>query len=234
MKKTLIIIAMILLSAGKAKVITPRCDKIDLIYIPNSAYKEIGRKIEYYGNKPVKKLDEDYFVSIDNEIYIFLDKNSDQIIGLELCCDGAQTVFIFNKDKIPDKIVKYYQGKGYSGGMSYHIEDGRRFIEKKIKYGTVLDSKYFMTKKDAKLGMTTVDAINIYGAPDSEKVISQNPKTTRYTWEIAGKYDGPDYKNVHKDKNCDSLDSGYDLLIEFQQENENEKATFIFIEHHIQ
>lgn len=223
-----------------------RCDSRDEILIPWEIISDIYQKSNNLldqkwieSNKGKIILDEDLFARIDTKVLIFTNGNNNHIIGYQGTGDGSQTVLIFSKNEIPKELLERYEGLYFHytiGGIL--IKNEKETIEKKIQYAYELDSKYFTTKKGARLGMSSAEAIKIYGPPDSIEVIKKKPKTVRYKWEI---YGGWEVKNmgeieggkIPKGKICENLDFGADYIIDFRQMKNKDEAIFIFIDHHI-
>jgi len=147
-----------------------------------------------------------------NEFVFFQGKNNNQIIVLQIYTDFHKlNIFLFGKENIPEMLVNFYS---YGGPNSVD--------KNKIK----IADENFITKKGAKLGMSSKEIIDIYGLPHFIEIIKFNPeKKLRFKWQLLGIASASHFGNIPKEKVCEKIDVLYEISIDFI----NDKAVMIHI-----
>lgn len=218
----------------------PASCKRDNILTANEGLARVGKeqqKLDSGQEKPAK-IDEDFYIKMDTEIYLFHNKKNDQIYAIELGPDDLNSAWLFEPSRYPEVFVPGYKGYEIAGIFAgvfgeYKVEDPQYFFKKKLEYGGAIDSKYFTTKLGVKLGMSSSEVVKIYGPPASIEVVSNDPKISRYKWQIYGEDEAKLYSTIDKKKVCPGEDFGVDYEVDFVKNKETDRAIIIYIWDHI-
>jgi len=196
-------------------------------------------KLNEYSNKLLssklkEKPSEDLYIRAYGDIYLFRSKKGDQIFAIEPCCDGADSIWLFWSDHYPKEFIPGYRGAEYGGTLGhYTVKDPAYFFKKKLEYGGTIDSKYFITQRGVKLGMSYSEVVKIYGPPDAREIVSKKPKISRYKWQIYGTYEAGQDPKIPKENVCPNMEIGTDYYIDFKEKKPSDQAIIIHIRHHV-
>jgi len=233
---------------------TSICKVQDDFNIPIEKLYEMRREQQELVLNGDAQRDQEYRIKTYDQLYIFKEKDGNQIMILSPCCDQPTgTVFVFITGNVPPFVIDYYMPLLYQEADLEIISDAdvKKFIEKRSNYGKEIDESYFKSRNGIKLGMPSSEVIKIYGPPLSKTVIDQNHKITRYTWENYGQDELEGYRGaqvrdgyfyaktgVQPDKEtrlgtfCTDVPQGVTIYIDFQPTVKGDKAIFIYMDHH--
>jgi hypothetical protein len=154
---------------------------------------------------------------------IFKDNKSQQVILIDLYTDWHRhTISHFYVKDIPDEVIQRYQDFVKLNNIDIDV---RKKIKDSIKSATIIEGKYFTTKKNFRLGMSSKEAISIYGEP-TKKI--ENNKGVKLIWDyystVYGKLDrGVEIGVDISEELFDKVAYGFWLEITFR----DDKACFI-------
>ena len=179
---------------------------------------------DYYNSLTPK--DKEYF---SWTVPFFISKDNNQIIYIEICCAHFHKlhIYIFDKINIPQELLDLYN-MNYKKG--YLKEDAVTYIKNRIENAIRVDSKYFITKKGAKLGMSSKDIVSIYGTPHYIEIVKFKPKKIlRFKWKVFGFTEADHFGNIPKENVCKQLECNHEISVDFV----DDKAVVIHIENEV-
>ena len=159
---------------------------------------------------------------------IFKDNESQQVILIDLYGNlHRHTISHFYEKDIPDEVIKRYRDFVKLNNINIDVT---KKIKDSIENATMIEERYLTTKMNFRLGMSSKEAISIYGVP-TKKIENQN--VTKLIWDyyktIYGKIDpGPGGVKIGEDISEELFNKvayGFWMEITFR----DDKANFIYM-----
>jgi len=109
---------------------------------------------------------------------ILKDKESQQTIFIDLYSNLHRfNISHFYTEEIPDELIQKYDKFVQVSNANIDVT---KKIKDSIKNATIINKKYFTTKKNFRLGMSPEEAVSIYGEP-AKKI--ENHDFTKLVWD---------------------------------------------------
>ena len=248
MRTAYIVILILFACSNDAKTAQQVCmmnDRFDTIFEALKPFKMERYafwKNEYNLLRPGEEKTKDLLIKYDDLIEVFWDQKSSKMLVWVPCCDLSGDAYLFYKGQVPQMLIDYLKPMDPSACTDFMIKQikvtSMEYLEKKLSYPIVSESKYFITKKGITLGDSPSKVIGKLGPPESKEIISKKPLIIRYKWENFAPWETEAYEMSGRktppppEKICPDIDEGQTIIIDFLKTKKGEEAIFIYIDDH--